>query len=499
MRANPDVALRPGSTQSANFFIHTTLEDWPWHDGALAFHLARLWSVLLSTATVAAVYLLARSALPERPGVALLATGVAATLPEFVFIGTAVNNDNAAALFATLSLWGGFAIYQARGDWRAGWWTCLALGFGLLSKVSTLAIWPIVALAILLGTARSPTDESTTWRQGLPRMLRQWRRWLAGGIITFLPAILIASPWLWRNWRLYGDPSGMAHVRATIDLRTTPWTWNDSQWLLKGLFLSFWGKFGAAGHIPYPPWVYWFLAAITLAGALGALAVWLRAPRARVAILLLGLAAFAVVAGIWQYSLIALGTDQGRLLFPAIGPICILLALGLASWPVVKARHWLAGGMVAALAILSIYALTGIIRPRLAPQAPPYSTRTVQATSNTNSIDFDELTLNGWTLEGNPILYWQAARTPTQDWRVALRVTAEDGALVWEWRRSPGYGRLSSDHWTAQTVVQDEYRIMWPQRAGAGRYRVEATLYPFGGKPGEEQPYRMLGWLEKSN
>src|SRR5215467_11125241 len=30
IRANPDVALQPGPTQSANFFIHTTLEDWPW-------------------------------------------------------------------------------------------------------------------------------------------------------------------------------------------------------------------------------------------------------------------------------------------------------------------------------------------------------------------------------------------------------------------------------------------------------------------------------------
>src|SRR4051794_7716492 len=28
MRANPDVALQPSPTHSANFFIHTTLEDW---------------------------------------------------------------------------------------------------------------------------------------------------------------------------------------------------------------------------------------------------------------------------------------------------------------------------------------------------------------------------------------------------------------------------------------------------------------------------------------
>jgi hypothetical protein len=249
LRANPDVAIQPEPTQSPNFFIHTTLENWPWQEGARAFHLARFWSVLLSSATVAAVYGLAFSALPNRPNIALLATALTATLPEFAFIGGAVNNDNAAALFGTLALWGGVAIYQAQGDWRAGWWTPLALGFGLLSKVSTVSLWPMIALCILLGTAQSPATTNTGWRIGWQRLLRHWPRWLVGGAIIFLPALALAAPWLLRNWRLYGDPSGMALVQQTIDLRMTPWTWADSAWLLRGWFLSFWGKFGAAGHI----------------------------------------------------------------------------------------------------------------------------------------------------------------------------------------------------------------------------------------------------------
>jgi hypothetical protein len=192
MRANPDVAIHPGPTQSANFFIHTTQEDWPWREVALGFHLARLWSVLLSTATVAAVYSLARSALPTHPGVALLATGLAATLPEFAFIGSAVNNDSAAALFSTLALWGGFAILQGKGQWQAGWWTPLALGLGLLAKVSTLALWPVVALSILLGTMRAATG-SDSWRAGWQSLLRLWPRWLLSGAVTFVPAVAIAA------------------------------------------------------------------------------------------------------------------------------------------------------------------------------------------------------------------------------------------------------------------------------------------------------------------
>ncbi len=369
LRANPDAAIRPGPTQSLNFFIHTALEAWPWQDGPLAFHLARLWSVLLSTATVAAVYALARHALPDQPGVALLAMGLAATLPEFAFIGGAINNDNAAALLGTLALWGGFAIYRAGGDWRAGWWTPCALGLGLLAKASTTSLWPVLGLLIVAGTvqAGAPTASPSSW---LRRVLQTWQRWVSTGLIVFLPALLIAAPWLLRNWRLYGDPTGMALVVQTIDLRTTPWTWADTTWLLRGWFVSFWGKFGGAGHIPFPAGVYWMLALLSALGAIGLVRHLLHG-RDTMAITLLGLALLAVAGGMARYSLLALGTDQGRLLFPALGPICILLALGLAAWPWGKVGQWAGSALVVALGALALYGLLGVIRPAFAPPTPP--------------------------------------------------------------------------------------------------------------------------------
>ena len=501
LRANPDIAIHPGPTQSPNFFIHTTLEAWPWQEGVRAFHLARLWSVFLSSATVAAVYGLARSALPARPNVALLATGLTATLPEFAFIGGAINNDNAAALFGTLALWGGFAIYQdsGKGDsrvgdlrkWRAGWWTPLALGCGLLAKVSTLSLWPVVGLCILLGAARAPREDALIWRN----ILRRWPQWIMGGIIIFLPALAIASPWLLRNWRLYGDPTGMSLIQQTIDLRTSPWTWDDTTWLLQGWFLSFWGKFGAVGHLPFPMWVYWLLGAVSAVGFVGLFITDHRAPR--IPPILLSLATLLVGFGMWRYSLLALGTDQGRLLFPAIGPILVLLALGLASWPWGKGGLWLGGALISALALFALYGLFGVIRPAFAPPPQPSAQEVAAATTETTAIPFGELTLRGWTLAADPILYWHAPAQPTQDWRTTLRVTAEDGVLVWEWRRSPGYGRFSTDHWPANTTVRDEYTVQWPEWAGPGRYRVEATLYPFGGEPGQAYPFTLLGWLEK--
>ncbi len=87
-------------------------------------------------------------------------------------------------------------------------------------------------------------------------------------------------------------------------------------------------------------------------------------------------------------------------------------------------------------------------------------------------------------------------------------VTSEDGSLVWEWRRSPGAGRWSTDRWPANTVVRDGYKIQWPDWAGPGRYRVEVGMEPYDGElaipqqdgqptGGSDHPYFQLGWLER--
>jgi 4-amino-4-deoxy-L-arabinose transferase-like glycosyltransferase len=491
LRANPDAAIAPGPTQSYNFFIHTALEAWPWSGGARAFHLARLWSVLLSTATVAAVYGLARVALPKRPAVALLATGLVATLPEFAFIGGALNNDNAAALLATLVLWGGFAIYRAGGHWRAGWWTPLALGLGLLAKVSTTSLWPVIGLLIVAGAAKGAAPHPTRLRD----VAQSWRRWVGTGLIVFLPALLVAAPWLLRNWRLYGDPTGMALVVQTVDLRTTPWTWADTIWLLRGWFISFWGKFGGAGHIPFPAWVYWMVALLGLCSVVGLLRH-LRRSEERAAVAWLGLALLAVVASMARYSLLALGTDQGRLLFPALGPIAILLAVGWAAWPWGRWGPRAGGALVVGMATLAIYGLVGVIRPAYAPPAPPTAAELATSAQAATPHSFGELTLVGWDLTdaAMPILYWHAAVPPTQDWRTRLRITAEDGSLVHEHRRSPGYGRFATDTWPAATTLRDAYTIPWPDWAGPGRYRVEVALYAYGNDPGDPVE---IGWIER--
>ncbi len=341
LRADPDVQLEPSPGWSPNFFIHTALESWPWKNGTKAFHLVRLWSALLSTLAVAATYGLARVAFPKQPVLALTAAGFLAFLPEAAFIGGSANNDNAAALFGTLALLGGMLIYRDGGRLRHGWWTPLALGAGLLSKTSTVGVWPAVGLAILLGAA-SEIDAPETVRGWIHACLRSWRRWLVTGLVVFGLGLLIAAPWFVRNWRLYGDPLGMSLAMQTIDMRTSPWTWADTKWLLSGWFVSFWGKFGGAGHIPMPAFIYTLLEVVSLASFVG-LIFNFHPRRRRMALsplLILLVAVGGVALAMWRYSSDRIGYGPRTSSLPGLGRDCDSLrrrSAGLAAGQMAKA------------------------------------------------------------------------------------------------------------------------------------------------------------------
>jgi hypothetical protein len=359
---NPAVDLTPGPAYSPNFFQHGAAEAPPWQGAQLAFHLARLWSLLLGTLTLAAAAALARVALPAQPLLPLVVVALLGFMPEFLFLSGSVTNDMAAACFGALALWGGLRLYRSGGRVQGAWWVGPVLAAGFLSKASSAALWPIVALAIALG-ARTAAHAPQRWAWAM------WRRMITTGVAIFLPAVLLVTPWLLRNLRLYGDPMGMAMARQTIDQRTAAWTGSDTLWLLRGWFVSFWGKFGGAGHIPMAGWIYALLAGLSLLALAGLLALWWRGgwTRVRWPLLLLAGAAVAVALAMARYSLIALGTDQGRLLYPAAAAIVLLLAAGWLEIGRAVQRESMAATLVVVGSIaLGIYALWGVIVPVLA-------------------------------------------------------------------------------------------------------------------------------------
>jgi 4-amino-4-deoxy-L-arabinose transferase-like glycosyltransferase len=461
LRSNPDVGFT--ATAAPNFFIHTTLEDWPWRGGALAMHLGRLISVLAGLVMTAATFGLGRAMWPRRPLLALAAAAFVAFLPEGLFIGAAMSNDMLAAMFITLALWAAW-----RRDLFGAVLSGVAMGLAVLAKVSTVFLWPVACLIILCAPRPS-------------------RRSFGRAVLAGLIGLAIIAPWLARNWQLFGDPLGMKVVLATIDKRQVPLGGPELVALARGWFFSFWGKFGGAGQLslPAPFYILWGV----LLGVAGA--GWLRwitryrrsrqgllaeTPPVDIAILV-GAPVLAVIS-ILTYSQIALGTDQGRLLFPALAPLSLLIAGGLAAWvPPQRASLALGiwSGLLAALAVIAL--IIGIVLPFAPPHpvvAQPSQALPLQAVYGPGLC---LLAVQPSLADGGLTLYWQARAPITQDLRAALRLLDRDGHLLWEWKRSPGAGRFSTDRWATGEVMADTYRL--PPQQLAQTARVELGVYAF--------------------
>ena len=482
LRSNPDGGVGPAATP--NFFVHTGLEAWPWRGGALAMHLARLVSVLAGVILVAGTYALGRAVWPSWYAGPLAAAAFVAFLPETLFVGGAMSNDMLAAMWTTLALW-----LLARALKRssiaprpsvvsavlAG--ACLGLAFVTKASTGSLAI----VFAVAFGAA--------AWPQGA----RRWPglRALIPGIVPVLLAGLvafgIALPWLWRNWRLYADPFGWPMVLATIDQRQGPMGLADVAQLLRGWWFSFWGKFGGAGHIALPGIFYIFWAVLSVSALAGWL-VWLVRRRHSAGlirqttlsgwVILLG-APLVTAAGIYSYSQVALGTDQGRLLFPALGPLALLIAGGLSAWVPRHSLRLVSGLFAGSMAVIAAAALyAGVMLPFAPPPEP--DNQQLEA-AQALDVGFGPLALVAMAGDAPTsdqlTLYWRAAQHISDDLRTTLRLLDADGALLWEWKRSPGAGRFSTDRWPVGRLVADTYRI--PIEILPKVQRVEIGLRPF--------------------
>jgi len=56
-------------------------------------------------------------------------------------------------------------------------------------------------------------------------------------------------------------------------------------------------------------------------------------------------------------------------------------------------------------------------------------------------------------------LYWRVDRLTDADLRTSLRLTDAGSAAIWEWKRSPGAGRFSTDRWPVGRLVADVYAV----------------------------------------
>lgn len=459
-----------------NLLLHPATEAWPFRGWALAWHLARLVSVGLGAVTVWAIFRLGRELFPDRPEIGLGMAALTAFTPQFLFMTAVFNNDNAATAMSALVLWQVAVLLRhntlpARRLALLG----LLLGLGLLSKSNLLALVPIVALAILI----------VWWKHrphGVKALLSAW-------LLTFGLAGLLSGWTYVRNLVVFGDPLGLSFVLATNPLRQGPLTLDVLTWLFRGLSRSFW--LGWIG-IELDEWLYLVIHAICLVGLLGFMA-WLVLRRRQIAayvgwtFVLLGLHFGITLASLIRWTSIVAGTDQGRLIYPLLPTVMLVLVAGLVAWLPQKVRSWGAGSLAAAWLALAVITPERYLAP---VHGPPATAVSLPNEAIPLGMCFgDSIRLLGYRLEISQVrpgeklvldLYWRSDVPLEADiWALVKLVDASGTFLVCK-DGSPSAGCDTTDRWAVGTIVASQHRLAIPNYSQPGTYWLTLSMHPCG-------------------
>lgn len=491
---------------NVNRMVHTPAEAWPWQGYALAAHLLRILSTLLGLGTLLAIFGSGRLLWPESTTRPLMATALVAFLPQFNFIHASITNDALVTFLCSLGLYqliwfwrdlGPAAPLERRHLWRLAL-LGLTIGLAALSK-NAGALLLIYSLGFLLILAA---------REGLHRPIRALAA-LVG--LPVLVAVLVAG-WLWaRNLRLYGDWTAANQFIAIAggDRGYNLWqVLGESD----GMLLSLVGVFGWFNLKP-PVWVYVVWGAVFVLAFIGGLSCAIRALRLGdrpvgrailrsewfLAFLLAGWVVL-VYAGLATF-MMRTEAAQGRLLFPAILPLALGMAWGLAGWGRCTPRtlgsinRRLSPLVVLAVLATSIYSLWFVVRP--AYQLParvdliPESAQPVLSELVDRGKGLSLLAADVETETARPgdvvwlTLYWQANEIPVEPPEFVIELFGRDVTRVANLHSYHGRGLYPASLWQPGAVVADRFAVrIDPQAAAPVLGRVFARIE--GGEPGIE-------------
>jgi hypothetical protein len=516
-RINPhsDMGV-PTRDGNANAILHTPAEQFPWNRAALATRMARLVSILMSTATVLFSYLVARELFSRReeseekrveaddhsplstpnslPLLRLAVPLLVACVPMFAFISGAINNDNAAVMFSTIGVWWALRLMRL-GDlsWKSAVFAGALAGLGALSKSSTMGLIGLFGLAALLSQTPNPVIPvpflgtrngiGDIKRQELRRMMFDVLRF---GIVMVAVTMIISGWWFIRNVQLYGDVLGWNAFLDVVGRRDTPASLAQLWTEREGFVWAFWGVFGTLNVIMHPV-VYDVLNAVFLLAMAGCIYGLASSVKRRelthdaLRKILLGAfwVALVFVALLRWTSLTP--ASQGRLMFPCISVIAAATAYGL--W---RIHRFLLVGVCAGFVALAVAVPFVYVAPAYAMPANGWQARLpvpvhatfgnalvlVEAESSAQSAQpGDEVTLR---------MNWQLTQPLPANYSVFVHLIDENDVIVAQRDMYPGQGNIATAETPADYRWTDRYTLRIPALAPAPRnLRWAAGAYNF--------------------
>ena len=459
----------PARWGNRNLLIYQQVYPPDLRGSSLALYVIRFLSLCMGAATVAAVYQAARTALPGQKGVALLAASLTAFNPQFLFISASVSNDALINLLAALLCWQMLLLLRDGFCTRRSLLLALLIALAALTKLSGLTVAAVVGLAAL-------------WTLAQRRDIRAFAL-LAGATLAL--TLLIAGPWYLRNLSLYGELFGTSTMLDHFGRREiSPWRLMTEEF--QGLRVSYWAVFGAFNILAREAF-YHIMDLLSLIGAGGLVVFLARNRQAKPLLTSLGFLALLLLLGAAMLFWWSLQTwaSTGRLLFPFITSISLLLALGLRAWripPLLIALPLL----VFSLAAPFLYIIPNYDHPSPVAALPESAT--------VADAQWGDLRLTGYELPppqawrpGDRIpvtLYWRAEAQSPLAYALTLSLLGADGEALHSFETWPGWGTFPHPWMTLHTVYSDDYIMEIPaSAASAPELQLEIRWYVFPDGP----------------
>lgn len=466
-RVNPHAQIGIVGETNINAVIHPLDRSQEFSGGtALAVRVVRFFSTLLAAVVLVATYFLVVYTFPQVPRwVALLAAGLVAFNPMYLFVASSINNDNLSNAVVSVIL--ALFAWRFRQSERPPVWVMLTigvlLGVGLLSKLSMGPFMLLVGLYWLLMAMR----------------YQAWAYMVGWGFVTLGIALFISSWWYFRNYQLYDDPTGLNVFLDIVGRRAIPLT-AEQLWSERDSFIfSFWGLFGGL-TVKMADWVYSLFNILAAISIVGTVLYVVRRRRLDFPQVVLFLWPIMVLISLVRWTALTWAT-QGRLWFVAIAALAALSAIGFYELSRRSSRlvPGLVLGYTGAMAIIApvvwlapAYAAPDFYQSDAQPIATFHDPDVADEQIALMRVEFPNQVETGTDA---PIWLEWCAQTPlSRDWSVFVHLTNTFDIILAQADFTPGSGAVPTSEVEAGACWQDEYPI--PIEAGIASEDTELNV-----------------------
>lgn len=277
------------------------------------FYFIRFFSTIFSIVNLYFIFKISALFL-ENTFAKLLPVIIAASLPQFQFISSVINNDAMLNLLVTVSLYYLVIIIKYPRITRFYIYAAIFIATGILVKKTGLFILPCaIVTMIYLSIINHKSDRKII---------------LKNSIFFLMIALIISSFIFLRNYFLYGELLAYTMEKSTmmqfVEVKSL-FSYYFIQPFSTGMFNSFIGVFGWM-NIPLPRYIEIFYLLFFASGFIYALYMLLRNKDPKMSFLYLTI--LACLVGIVYFNL-TFTQYQGRYMFPVLSAICVVSSYGI--------------------------------------------------------------------------------------------------------------------------------------------------------------------------